>query len=384
MVCPLDAALSLPARCYSDLLREWMTYGSTDAAYRETQTLLARILGLRLSTQALETAVAEDAGDVAAFWTQPVPARPPTSGATILVAQADGKGVPMVPPTIPQPRAGRRGKGQPPGTKQEAIVTSVYTIAPYRRTPADVLAALLAEPAPAPRAARPRPLGKEVRATLDGKPAALTRLAARGVQHESARIQQRVALTDGAVALQQQMQAHLPGHTLVLDIIHATEHLWEVANAVLGERHPDRTAWVRQRLGWLLTGRAATLIAELDRVAAAPTLTTAQRKVVQQTVGYYQRNLPSMGYDEYLAQGWPIGTGVVEGACGHLVKDRLEQAGMRWTKGGAQAVLDLRAVRLNGQWDAYWHFHRQQHHARHYGAAPIPARVEDQAFRLAA
>ena len=68
--------------------------------------------------------------------------------------------------------------------------------------------------------------------------------------------------------------------------------------------------------------------------------------------------------DEYLARGWPIGTGVVEGACGHLVKDRMEQSGMRWTKAGAQAVLDLRAVRLNGHWEAYWQFHRHQQHHR--------------------
>ncbi len=66
-----------------------------------------------------------------------------------------------------------------------------------------------------------------------------------------------------------------------------------------------------------------------------------------------------MHYDVYLARGWPVGTGVVEGPCGHLVKDRMEQAGMRWTKAGAQAVLDLRALRLNGQWDAYAPFHRQ-------------------------
>jgi hypothetical protein len=83
-----------------------------------------------------------------------------------------------------------------------------------------------------------------------------------------------------------------------------------------------------------------------------------------------------MRYDEYLAQGWPIGTGVIEGACGHLVKDRMEQSGMRWTKAGAQAVLDLRAVRINGHWDRYWQFHRQQQHQRRYhSAAPVPERA---------
>ena len=92
-----------------------------------------------------------------------------------------------------------------------------------------------------------------------------------------------------------------------------------------------------------------------------------------------------MRYDESLARGWPMGTGVIEGACGHLVKARLEQSGMRWTKAEAQAVLDLRAVRLNGYWARYWQLHRQQPHQRLYAtSAPVPERVEGQALELAA
>lgn len=79
------------------------------------------------------------------------------------------------------------------------------------------------------------------------------------------------------------------------------------------------------------------------------------------------------------------GTGVVEGARGHLVNDRMEPSGMRWTNAGAQAVRDLRAVRLNGPWDAWWQFHRHQPHHRLYGtSAPAPERAEAQALTLAA
>ena len=86
-----------------------------------------------------------------------------------------------------------------------------------------------------------------------------------------------------------------------------------------------------------------------------------------------------MRYDQYLAQGWPIGTGVVESACGHLVKDRMQQAGMRWTKDGAQAILDLRAVRLTDNWEPYWAFHRQRQHRRLYGSsATMPPPLEAQ------
>ena len=383
-VCPLDAELSLPGRCYSDLLRDWMTYDATDGAYRETTTTLQRILGLDLSVQSLERVVSDDACDVAAFYDQ-VPSTPaPVPLGTIVVAQADGKGVPMVQPPLKTTPV-RLGKGEKRTKKKEAIVSALYTIAPYPRTPQEVLAALLHEPRPADPAQRPRPVQKELRATLEGKALAVRRLAERATLRDGLHIQDRVALTDGAAPLQEQMQIQLPDYTLVLDIIHATEYLWDSATALVGESSPERTPWVRRHLEQILSGQTAAVITALAKEADQPDRTATQVVVLRKTIGYYQRNLPYMQYDVYLARGWPIGTGVVEGACGHVVKDRMEQAGMRWTKAGAQAMLDLRAVRLSGDWNAYWQFHRQQEHARLYGNVQgAPARAEGQAFQLAA
>jgi hypothetical protein len=383
-LCPLDAELSLPARCYSDLLREWAVYGTTDESYRESQTVLERILGLSLSVHALETCVTEAAADVAGFYAQPAePPVPPPVGA-ILVVQADGKGVPMVQPSPQRPPV-RLGKGQKRGKKKEAVVTGLYTIAPYPRTPQEVVAALLQDSDGPEPAARPQPVDKELRATLAGKAVARRRLAQRAAQREGPQIEQRVALTDGAEALQQQLVTHFPAYTLILDIIHATKYLWDAANALLGETHPQRLTWVRAYLEALVAGQTDAVISALEAEVQDPTCTATQRQAVRRTVGYYQRNRPYMHYDDYLACGWPIGTGVVEGACGHLVKDRMEQSGMRWTKAGAQAVLDLRAVRINGHWEAYWQFHRHQHHQRLYDtSAPAPAAVEAQALMLAA
>jgi hypothetical protein len=382
-ICPLDADLSLPARCYSDLLRDWLGYASTDGTYRETTATIKRILDLDLSVQAVEASVQDDACDIAAFYDQDIAARTPTPLGTMLVAQADGKGVPMVQPPGATPI--RLGKGQKRTKKKEAIVTALYTIAPYQRSPQEVVATLLHDPHPAEATQRPHPIAKEVRATLDGKAVAITKLAQRAAMRDGPHIQARVALTDGAEALQEQMRTHLPGYTLVLDIIHATEYLWDTANALLGETHPARMAWVRQHLEQILMGQTSAVIAALEAEMAAPNRTTTQVQALRTTIGYYQRNLLYMRYDVYLAWGWPIGTGVVEGACGHLVKDRMEQAGMRWTQSGAQAILDLRAVRLTGDWDAYWQFHRQQQHERRYGAsAPVPVRAEAQVLQLAA
>jgi hypothetical protein len=383
-LCPLDAELSLPARCYSDLLREWAVYGTTDESYRESQTVLERILGLSLSVQALETGVSQAGEHVTTFYEQPADPTALVPAGTILVVQADGKGVPMVQPPTHTPPV-RLGKGQKRGKKKEAVVTGFYTIAPYPRTPQEVVAALLQDPGRPEPARRPRPVGKELRATLEGKAVAMRRLAQRVAQREGPHVQQRVALTDGAEALQQQLVAHFPAYTLILDIIHATEYLWDTANALLGETHPQRTAWVRAYLEALLAGQTDAVITALEAEANDPTCTATQRQAVRRTIGYYQRNRPYMRYDEYLAQGWPIGTGVIEGACGHLVKDRMEQSGRRWTKAGAQAVLDLRAVRLNGHWERYWQFHRQQQHQRLYGTSvPVPEWAEGQAVELAA
>ncbi len=372
-VCPLDADLSLPERCYSDVLQEWGTYGTTDASYHESHAALEHILGLEVGSAALETMVGDAVADIEAFYTQPLSQEVRATDGPILVVQADGKGVPMV-----QPPAGARpvrlGKGQK-RTKKEAIVTSLYTIAPYVRTPQEVVAALLQDRDRPPEAARPKPMGKELRATLAGKTVALTRLVERARPREGPHIHDHVALTDGTEALQKRIEMHFPRYTLVLDIIHATDYLWDAANALLGETHAGRTAWVRTHLEDLLAGQTHTVITALEAAAQESGRTATQRKALRRTAGYYRRNAPYMQYDVYLAQGWPVGTGVVEGACGHLVKDRMEQAGMRWTKTGAQAVLDLRALRLNGQWDAYGQFHRQQQHQRLYGTSGRAAEV---------
>ena len=127
---------------------------------------------------------------------------------------------------------------------------------------------------------------------------------------------------------------------------------------------------MKDQLLQILSGKTTAVIQTLESLVQGPTTSTAQRKVLNTTIGYYRRNLPYMHYDQYLDRGWPISSGVVEGACGHLVKDRMEQSGMRWTKSGAQAILDLRAVRINDDWDAYQRFRRQCAHQRLYASHP--------------
>jgi hypothetical protein len=194
-VSPLDAELSLPARCYSPLLGDGLEHEIAEAAYAPSAKTLQRILDIDLSKNALETLVAEDAVDVEAFYDQkPLPA--PADEGVILVVQADGAGVRMV-GSEPSERTGHRT------SKREAVATTLYTIARHVRSPLDVAIALLEEPEaqPGPRPVRPAPVGKESWATLAGKDVAFQRLSARVARRDGRHIQDRVALSDGDEAL---------------------------------------------------------------------------------------------------------------------------------------------------------------------------------------
>jgi hypothetical protein len=362
--CPLDAALNLPKRCYSDLLMESAEVLAVDNAYDKGLEVMGRLLGLNLSEAAVETGVAEDSRLVKAFYRQTEPF-PVAEEGSLLVAQADGKGVPMV--SHETADKARRGKGDKKTRKKEAIATTVYTIAPYRRTPQEVVDALFKKERPS--AERPAPCHKQIFASLEGKEVAIQRLAKWVTRREGQHIRERVALTDGSEPLQKHMLAKLPGFTLVLDIIHVDEHLWKAGTALYGETDPKRAEWVEAQLLDILSSRTEQVIQRLEDKASTMRKSSQASKVLRQVANYLRRNLPYMDYANYLQRGWPIGTGVIEGVCRHLVKDRMELSGMRWTVVGAGALLALRAVNENGDWDRFHEFRRGQRLERLYGSS---------------
>ena len=367
-LCPLDGALSLPERCYSDSVQERLGEVNVWVPQEHSLALLERWLGLKIAKRSLQSSTSEQALYVADYYQQrPVVAAPAQD--TILVASADGKGVPMTRTDSPPVQA-RRSKGSKKTAKKEAIVTALYSVAPYVRDSQDILKALLPQATDdSTSSERPVPSGKQILGTLAGKTAAIHQLATLVAHRESPQFVYRVALTDGAEALQQQMLDHLPDFTLVLDIIHVTEHLWDAANARWGDTAPQRVPWMRQALTWLLEDQLDDLLNHLDTQAA--TLAPSPQTTLTRVSAYLRRNRPFLDYHRYLALGWPIGTAVVEGACRHLVKDRLEQAGMHWSIPGAQTMLQLRAVALNGDWSDFQHFRRLQSHLLRY-QTPYP------------
>jgi hypothetical protein len=370
---PLDEGLSLGDDCYSDLMRELAEFLGVDVTYAKVRQFWSRLLGQTLSTQAIQGMVAKDAAEVKAYYQQKE-APDVASEATILVAQADGKGVPMVRETPVAPKR-HLGKGEKRGKKKEAIVTSCYTIESHTRTPDEVVASFFHPESSSSSASQQRtgPRNKHVWATLDGKDAALSRLTIQTTNRDGAHILHRVALTDGCEALQSRVETHLPDFTLILDFVHASEYLWDAANALHGEHSPKRDIWAEQQTLQLLSGQTQSVIAELVRLVQKPRWSQAKRKAFTSAANYFQRNQPYMHYKDYLANGWPIASGVIEGACRHLVKDRCELSGMRWTQDGAESLLHLRAVAENDDWDAYHQLRKEQRHLRLYGS-PISDR----------
>jgi hypothetical protein len=279
----------------------------------------------------------------------------------------------------------RLGKGQKRGRKKEAIVTSVYTIEASPRTAEEVVASFFEPPQnpPAPVSTHPKPQNKHIWATLDGKQTALSRLFLQVVQRQGKHIQYKVALCDGCEALQSRVSAQFPDFSLILDFIHASEYLWDVANRLLGENHPDRLDWMARHTLLILSGQTQQVIADFRLIAQKKKTKAALREQLTKTANYFERNLPYMDYPTCLANGWPIASGVIEGACRHFVKDRCELSGMRWNQSGAENLLRLRAVAENDDWDTYHIYRKQQRHFLLYGSpVAAPNAPEAQAINI--
>jgi hypothetical protein len=374
---PLDAQLHLPQRQYSYLLQQWLGSFVVDDAHAEAIRKLGTILGLEITVRASEDLNREQASDVEVFQDR-LPVPDAAEEGPLLVVTADCKGVPLVRKALPPEEASdtplpalanpRRGKGEKANKKKMAAVGAVYTIAPFVRTADEVIDEVMRKKA---RARRPNPQHKRVRAELlVGKVALFLWLADEVIRRNPQGRKPVIFLSDGERALQDRQSEYLPENTVcILDLFHVLERLWKVAWCFFEEGKEKRAAhqWVEVRLQRLLEGNVDAVIRGMRYQATQRGLKGQKRKTVRDAAAYFERNRDRMQYDVYLAAGYPIGSGVVEGACRHLVKDRMERTGMRWLPSGAQAMLDLRATYLNGEWDAFWNFHVAQEDERLYG-----------------
>jgi hypothetical protein len=361
---PLDNRLQLPESDFSYLLQDWDQELAVEQAFGKVNQTIERMLRLKQHSDSLENMNRQMAQDTAAF-RESLPAPPAAEEGQILVVTADAKGVVIRGQATPTLCGGERPAGSRANGKRMAAVGAVYSIDPYVRCPEEVVAALFrdANYTPPPR---PQPCCKRVWASLP---------QGEGKEHSSIDMVfdwllweyvlrnpdsrcPTVYLCDGQETLWQARHEYLPDKnaTEVLDLLHVTPRLWQAAKLFYGEKSPQVVPFVRQRLTQVLQGKVETVIRGLRRLASGQKLSVAKRKVLRRIYRYLHKNRQRMRYDEYLAKGYPIASGVIEGACRHVVKDRMERAGMHWTVAGAQAMLDVRSVSVSGQWQAF-----QQH-----------------------
>jgi hypothetical protein len=369
---PLDQTLALPARSFSYELQRRLVKVAVQNPFHESVETIADLTGVSVSKRSLEEILRDAAQDFAAFYQQCAPE--PADGA-ILVAAVDGKGIPMVKPGGAQPPV-RLTKGQKANRKRMATVAAVFTRAPWVRTAEQVVESLFRIPrqTPADGQIPPRPENKRVWASLlKGKTAVIGEVAQEMQRRDPEGIKTRVALTDGERALQILVEETL-GITLILDLLHVLEKLWKAAYVFHAEGSLEAELWVLDRTLRILFGEVSQVVKGIRQSVTKRKLFGVKRKTLCGVADYLYRNRARMRYGEYLAQGWPIASGPVEGACKNLIKDRMERSGMRWTEQMAEAIVQLRAIYLSGDFDRYWSFHiekdQQRLHPGHWSVVP--------------
>ena len=391
-VFPLDAELNLPRELYSFGIRRRAAEEATKGSFDEVVNGLATHSGAAVAKRQVEAVVRRAAQDFDSFYFDRRLTWPAETGPSsdLLVLTFDSKGVPMrhadLRPATQAAASGRQRtlatrltKGEKRHTRRMAQVAAVYTTAPFERTAEDIIREL--GPPDTPRPARPRPEGKRVWASLTTEPADVIEEAFLDASSRDPKRQKRwVVLVDGNADQLTRVRTAAKRLgvtvTIVLDLIHVLEYLWKAAYVFHPEGSPEAEAWVTERLLWLLCGDAGQVVASVRRTATRRGLRRAARKPADTCAGYLERHKAYVHYDAYLEGGFPIATGVIEGACRHLIRDRLAITGARWSLAGAEAILRLRSLRASGDWDAYWRHHeqkeRERNHAARYANGAIP------------
>jgi hypothetical protein len=363
---PLDNRLQLPDSAFSYLLQDWDQGLCVEEAFGQAERTVRRMLGLKQSVDSLErmnAQMAERVEDFRAECQQP----PAAEEGELFVSSGDGKGVVMRRVAGEVRAPAHRTKGDKASRKQMAIVGTVYSVDRHQRTAEEVVAALFGDDRNPVQPRRPKPCRKRVMASLaytdaEGRHPGIERTYTWMQEEIWARnrgfVKEMVHLCDGQDTLWAARVQHLPARntTDILDLLHVTPRVWQAAHLFHREKSPEAEQFVRERVLRILEGKVAFVIRGLREMGTKRQLAGAKKAALATLCAYFDRNRERMRYDEYLAKGYPIASGVIEGACRHLVKDRMERAGMHWTPCGAQAMLEVRSIQINGDWEQYQSF----------------------------
>nr|WP_200309443.1 ISKra4 family transposase [Streptomyces adelaidensis] len=383
---PADAVLNLPDGMHSHGLARLAAIESSRGSFADACERINAHTGSGVGHRQVQELAVGAAADIDAFYDALVPA--PCTDTTPLILSVDGKGVVIRPEALREDTARaaaakggnamktRLASGEKHGRKRMATLGAVYDAEPAPRTMDDIIADPDRQDAAVDGAAPERRQGPKARSKwLCGS---VTDTAAQVVAAVFDQAEHRdpghrrcwVVLVDGArhqidlikaEALQRGVDIHI-----IVDLIHVLEYLWRAAWCLHEAGDASAENWVARHARVLLGGGVQQTAAALEEAARTAGLRGVQRKGIDEAVNYMTGKAEHLRYDTALERGWPIATGIIEGACRHLVKDRLDITGARWGLSGAEAVLKLRAVRANGDFDAYWAWHQQQEFIRNH------------------
>lgn len=372
---PADAVFSLPEQSYSHGLRRLVAVESVRGSFEDAQAAVERCTGVRLGKRQVEQLATAAAVDIGAFYA--ARRAPEAAPDRVLVLTCDGKGVTMRPDALRPATAKaaaesghklatRLSGGEKTNRKRMAELACVYDIEPLGRTPTQVMAGN-----DDVRATRPGARGKWLTASIVDDAAevigtAFTEAHRRDPDHRRTWI----ALVDGNNHQIETIGAEADKHRvtmpIVIDFIHVVEYVWTAAWSFFDKGDPAAEQWVAAQLTKILEDNPRRVAAGIRRRATVFGYNMSERAGADRCANYLTTKAEYMRYDLALAHGWPIATGVIEGACRHLVADRLDITGARWGLAGAEAILGLRATTTNGDLDEYWKFHLMKQHQRNH------------------
>ena len=381
---PTDQRLQLPEGEVSYPLQEWDQKMGIESAFGKVAQTLEEMMEIKQSVDTLERGSRKMAEAAPAFRVaQPAP--DPGAEGEFLVASEDNKGVPMVRPAQATPAGAESTKEEKSNKKQMACIGVVYTVNPHVRMPSEVITSLFRDPGPRPPRG-PEACQKRYWAELTHKEKGKhVKAQPRVFLHMAADIALRrkpgqvlVHLSDGQLSLETDRNQYLPrdaGTVDILDLLHVLPRLWAVAHLFFLKGTDAARQFVRERLPYVLNGNTAELIAEFRELLTRHGLSGAKAARLKKACQFLEKNLHRMKYDEYLKAGFPIATGVIEGACRHVIKDRMERTGMRWKVPGARAMLELRTISINGDWAEFQRFRIDRENVRLYPHKQVVERI---------
>lgn len=375
---PADAQLNLPTEKHSHGLRRLAAVEAARGSFDDTVAAIDRGTGVKLGKRQVEDLAVRAATDFAAFYDSDRRTSPPTEDGDVLCLSYDGKGVVMrrdalrpatakAAETAAPKLATRLSKGEKRNRKRLAEVGAVYHATPAPRTVADILPATDTDRA----ATQPGPVaaGKWLTASItDNAATVVGQVFDEADRRDPDHQRTWIALVDGnnhqIDRTHTEAEARGIDVTITVDFVHVLEYLWNAAWCFHTEADPAAETWVHDKARAVLDGEARTVAADIRRTANERKLPARQRKPADDCARYLTNKAPYLDYPTALEHGRPIATGVIEGACRHLVKDRMDLTGARWSLPGAEAILKLRALHSNGDLDKYWNFHLDQERHR--------------------